>query len=174
MTLTPTPINEIIPQNNNPSSSSSSVNYDYDPATGQLHLYLGPDCTETIFMLPFPFLCMGCCLSATCDWVFQEREQQVVIRYAWGHLYLLPCLRSVHRYSYQDIANVGYYCCHARVNGVLQYRPVVLMKDGQYFPFAAKDNERGLRQHVLAMHFFLFGRGNADYRPPAYETLKIN
>lgn len=167
--LAPVPMTQLFPTE--PVGNVVGI-YQLD-ANGELRVHITPGCLFALLMLPYPFFCMGCCLSVTADLVFEDRSQTLLITTAWGYTGCFPGCKTKLSFSYDDVGNVGFISMNMRIRQSAQYRPVLVMKDGRLFTFARTGSEKDIEANVLGMHHFLFGRGKPDYQTPPYYSLRV-
>jgi hypothetical protein len=147
------------------------LNVDKD---NKLALHYGPTCAMIVFMLPLPFLCLGCCASQTVDLVFDDTTQTVNIVQYPG-LLNIDYFKTNTLLEYNMIANVGYRSTSLKLSGKRMYEPVLETHKGEQFPCGSYNGQysSNLHNEVLAMHRFVFGRKNEDYLPPKMSNLLI-
>ncbi len=150
-------------------------NYYKTDESGKIFLDIYPSCSDTIFMLPFPFFCMGCCMSSTVHLTMDYQERSLSYSEASGHFYIFPCCRRECRYSFDDIQRVGYISTGVKVNKILMYKPVITLSDGRSVAFAPTGSESEIQLSVMAMHYYVYGRGNPNqkYKAPPYIHMRI-
>eukprot|EP00656_Telonema_subtile_P045498 TRINITY_DN51747_c0_g1_i1.p1 TRINITY_DN51747_c0_g1~~TRINITY_DN51747_c0_g1_i1.p1 ORF type:complete len:217 (-),score=28.80 TRINITY_DN51747_c0_g1_i1:286-936(-) len=74
-----------------------------------------PECFWCPFFLPFPFFCMGCCLSRTTITTWNDSTQTVsIIKYCG---YCCCCAKTVTA-NYADLTGVGTQMSNMKINGV--------------------------------------------------------
>ena len=137
----------------------------YSPdAQGMLHLEYRPDCWMKCLMCPFPFLFMGCCLSRSTDLDFDDYKKIVRITSRPG--YCFCCSNSVD-IPYSDIANVAaIHCPHVRINKQTTYKICIITRAGVVHAFTGAQLLSDIKDEVLSIHRYMFGRLNKEYRPP--------
>jgi len=61
-----------------------------------------PSCSEIVFMLPFPFFCMGCssCMSMTSKLIFNNMSQILTLQTNPGYCF---CCRTTFKIPYENI-----------------------------------------------------------------------
>ena len=136
----------------------------------KLVLHYGPSCFDIVFMLPVPFLCVGCCISKTVHVVFDDTIQIVNITQYPGFCFPLKTNTLL---EYSMIANVAYRRTNLKVNNEQMFEPVLVTHKGEQFPCGSYSGmySSTLQNEVLAVHRFVFGRQNQDYHPPNMRDL---
>ena len=164
MAQQPVPMSQIFAQ-----PKIVELNVDKD---NKLVLHYGPPSAMITFMLPFPFLCVGCCISQTLHIVFDDTTRTVSISHYPGFCFPFQ-KKTVLEYSV--IANVGYRGTRMRANRVQMYEPVLVTLKGEQFPCGPCNSQHSttLQGEVLALHRFVFGRQNQDYQPPNMGSLLV-
>lgn len=170
--FTPVPIGELLKPVGKPEvpvakKSKFSVN-----SEGKLVLYSFPSCFDIMFMLPI-FLCVGCCISATTKTVFDDRQQMVHSQFARGFIFIVPCFRSYKTFSYDDIGNIGLKDSNSTINDQTLYIPVIILKNGTFVQFATGDIMSEVKEDVLGLHNFIFGKNNPNYSAPVLQSLIV-
>jgi len=142
-------------------------------ANGIVHLKLRPSAHMTMLMCPFPFFCLGCCLSASRDIIIDERRQTLEMTSYCGYC---CCLKSEpEAYTYQDVANI----CLIRKPGVYMnrratYQIAFVMRDGKRVFLSDPNLPGALFTDLLSYHYFFYGRNNPNYQMPNPGTLAID
>lgn len=114
-------------------------------------------------MLPFPFLCLGCCMSNTADVVFDDSSKTATISGYPGYCFPMKSTTTV---LYNDIANVALVKTNITKNKMRTYRLSLLLRDGKMLEMSGPCYSDELEGKAKTVHRFLFGRGNPGYRPP--------
>ncbi|KAI9016878.1 hypothetical protein DFJ74DRAFT_678677 [Hyaloraphidium curvatum] len=120
-------------------------------------------------MLPFPFLCMGCCLFETADTVFDSAAKEVSFANYPG---FLMCLKKDRTVPYADVANVALSKTNMRINHQSTYATVLVLRNGEQLAVGGAALMDEAYARAAAVHQFLFAAGNPGYRvPQSYEMV---
>lgn len=125
---------------------------------------------QAVFMLPFPFFCLGCWLSETSAVVFDDATRTVTAEGYPGYCFFL---KSKNQFNYDAIANVALVRTNIRKNNVATFRMALLLRDGRQITLSGPEYLDDIGSTALAVHRFLFGRGNPYYRPPGIFELLL-
>ncbi len=159
------------------STNAYQVENCYRPdESGRIFIDVYPDCTANVFMLPFPFFCLGCFISSTVHITMDYQEKSLSVSEASGHCYIFPCCRKEGRYTFNDIERVGYISTGIKENNILLYKPVIVLNENRGM-ITFGPNERGsdIQRSVLGMHYYIYGRGNPNkYVLPSSHSLQIS
>lgn len=136
----------------------------------RLELHSSPSCDDVVFMLPFPFFCLGCWLSNTADAVFDDTTKTATLQ---GYPGYCCCLKSVKTIPYSNIANVALVRTNMTKNKVSTYKLTLLMRDGETVAMSGPCYMDELEAKAKTLHHFLFGRGNPGYRSPSMFELLL-
>ena len=93
----PVPIEMLRPQADLPATSFAAG------ADGTLVVKVEPAWPYIIFMMPFPFFCMGCCMSSTVWLTFDTNARTLHVKSCPGYCY---CCSTERLLSYSDIGNI--------------------------------------------------------------------
>ena len=159
----PVPLSEI-PRHNASSGITPPFVPPYSPdAQGMLHIKYRPDCMMVCFMCPF-FLGIGCCLSKSTDLDFDDYKKTVRIASCPGFCF---CYMDTVDIPYSDIANVAaIHCPHVRINKQTTYKICIITRAGVVHAFTGAQLLSDIKDEVLSIHRYMFGRLNKEYRPP--------
>ena len=151
--LTPMPVGRAV---------ASGLEYQAD-ANGEMRLSSTPGAMMMCFMCPFPFLCLGCCLSSTINTLFSDKTQTVEVDSYPG---LCVCLAQKKRIAFNDIGNVLAKRGSMVVNGQYTFTVALQTKHGEQVPLTNADTMSDIGPKAAGIHAYLFGRGNPNYQPP--------
>ena len=171
MSQQPVPMSELYLPETRPAEKSRGFEYCVDH-NGRLQVDVQPDCMMTLFMLPFPFLCLGCCLSTSNHLVFDDNSQTFSGTTYPGYC-CFPGFKTKVLVEYANIGNVGYRQTSMQINDQYQFEPVIITKDRREFAIGPLNGRHELKTNVLAWHKFVFGRNNKSYIEPDYSTLQV-
>ena len=143
---------------------------EFKETPGRIELHASPSCLETVSMLPFPFFCLGCFISRTADIVFDDETKSVTFSGNPGYLF---CLKKSETISYDSIGNVALVLGSYTINDVKTFELTLLLKDGRRIPMTGPQFATVLEPKALALHRFLFARGNPMYRTPILLELVL-
>ena len=137
----------------------------YSPdAQGMLHVEYRPDCMMKCFMCPFPFFFMGCCMSRSTDLDFDDYKK--ILRIASCPGYCFCCANTVD-IPYSDIANVAaVHCPNVKINRQSTYKFCIITRAGVVHALTGAALMSEIKDEVLSMHRYMFGRLNKEYSPP--------
>jgi hypothetical protein len=149
---------------------------------GILVLKTRPTCYEITRMLPFPFLCVGCCcrsVSTNSDIIFNDNNQTITVRSWPGYM---SYFTTEQVFEFSDVGNVaveevGYWLPESKGSVARRYFSVVLiMRDGTTRVWLTKHISLGsCEPEVKAVHRFLFGRHDpSQYTVPTMQSLTIH
>jgi hypothetical protein len=129
-------------------------------------------CYAYLFMIPFPFFCLGCCIFGASSITFDDTTLEVTAK-RWKGVFSC-CPKEQRVISYRSIANVVIFLTNMSVNRVTQQGWGLLLTDGSVFKGDASGSSPAVTQeHALEVHRFIFGRANPDYRPPDPYSLRV-
>jgi hypothetical protein len=173
-TLTPTPLNQLIPSSREGGSNNSACSYASNE-NGQLRVESRPTCVMIVFMMPYPFFFMGCCYSVSSNVMFDDVSQTLSIESWPGFMQCLVKTKSHIEYSQVGNLALEETCCQS--NRQMMYYPLIVLKDGTKLYISdcgvLDYSPDGVQSKVLALHHFLFGRNNPMYAPPSVAELII-
>jgi hypothetical protein len=128
-------------------------------------------CWAYVFMIPFPFFCMGCCLFGGSSATFDDTTLEVTAK-RWKGVFSC-CPKEQRVIPYRSIANVVIFHTNVSVNRVTQMGWGLLLTDGSVFKVNSSGSFPGVTErHALEVHAFIFGRANPNYRPPQPFSLR--
>ena len=147
-------------------SDAHTVTTPYNPdVRGMLHIEYRPSCADKLFMCPFPFLFLGCCLSQSTDLDFDDYKKTLRIASCPG--YFFCCSNSVD-ILYSDIANVAAVPCPGtRINHQPAYKFCIITRAGAVHELTGASLLSTIKEEILSLHRYMFGRLNKEYRPPS-------
>jgi hypothetical protein len=128
-------------------------------------------CDAYCFMLPFPFLCLGCFIFGASKLTFDDTTMEVTAK-RWDGLF--ERCAKIDVIPYHSIANVVIVGTNMRVNHVRQKAWGLLLTDGSVISaskmgFAPQE----AAERALEIHYHLFGRANPDYQAPNPASLMV-
>ena len=166
----PVPVSEIAAKLKGAAASGPAINVD---ERGRASISLRPSCMMRLFYLPFPFLCMGCCLSSSADLDFDDRTSTVSIARWPGDCFC--CMSATTVVAYAHVANVVARSTNMRINKQSAYKIAIALRDGQVINLGSPDVLGSISGDLLALHRFFFGRGVAakTYRAPEPHSLVL-
>jgi len=128
-------------------------------------------CDAYWFMLPFPFLCLGCFIFGASKLTFDDTTMEVTAK-RWDGLF--ERCAKIDVIPYHSIANVVIVGTNMRVNHVRQKAWGLLLTDGSVISaskmgFAPQE----AAERALEIHYHLFGRANPDYQAPNPASLMV-
>ena len=186
----PVPMNQLV---QNSGIKKSTAKYYLDEFSQQggnnsgvyRHLKL-PECPETQFYLPFPFLSLGCLCLQSAEQIFDDNSRTLRCNTWNGHCHLFGsgCVES-QLIEYEQIGNVGYQKIEGSgkecndENGFYVYKHlyeiVLVMKSGQIVNTRRFEyGTNSIEVLVLVWHKFVFGRRDpAAYVTPQPCTLEL-
>jgi len=159
--LVPVPLNNF--------QSPALANFLQLEEDGRCHIRTRLPCFAYVFMLPFPFFCLGCCIFGASDFSFDDNER-VLYAKTWRGVFSCGEPRRI---PYTDIANVGILSTSTRVNGIPQRSWGIVLRDGTIVQSGYSGSHYSTAQRALALHAFLFGRNNPAYIPPNSASLAL-
>jgi len=136
---------------------------------GRLEVKTRPDCMMKCFMIPFPFLCIGCCMSESSNLVFDDRKQQVSVNSYSGYCWCCGQGRDI---RYDEIANVVAKSSNMRINNRPAYSVCFLLRSGDTVRIRGAALMEDIEPTLFSIHRFLFGRGDPQaYQPPSVYSI---
>jgi hypothetical protein len=172
--LIPTPMNQLSKQ----AERRADLEY-VDDCNGEMSVIFRPTCNSYAMMMPFPFFCVGCCTSISSNITFHDSSQTLTISTCPGLCFIAQKTEVV---EYHQVANIGFIRSNrSQGKGGLQlYWPSIILKDerriyiGDMETLAAEIlGRQTLQAKILAMHAYLFGRGNPHYTKPSIGELTL-
>jgi hypothetical protein len=128
-------------------------------------------CLAYVFMLPFPFFCMGCCIFGASKFTFDDTTMEVTAK-RWDGLF--EHCAKIDVTPYLSIANVVIFGTNVRVNHVRQMAWGLLLTDGSVISASkAGFAPQEATERALEIHYHLFGRANPDYQAPNPASLVV-
>jgi hypothetical protein len=131
---------------------------------GKLTISTGPSCVDIVFMLP-NFLFLGCCLPGSQCFTleFDDVSRRVKLSRNPGYLF---CLKRTDEFSYEEIGNIGFTSLHMRINSIMMYSEVLVLRDGRTFVLNHVESHHKIQRYCAQLHRFIFGRNNPNYIVP--------
>jgi len=123
-----------------------------------------------LFMLPFPFFCMGCCLFRQSKLVFDENTRLIKVTVRKG---ACPC-STQKTFSYNDIGNVAVVRTTVRIDGVRMHETLILLRDSTKIRTGRLESKEGAFAFAKEIHHFIFGRSDNNYIPPTMSDLLLS
>ena len=158
---TPVPISQLrrpqtVPQQQSP------LSFIRQTEDGLYHADTPVPCIGYIFMLCFPFFCMGCCLFGGSKFTFDDQVQVMSALIYRG----VFCCGTPREIPYNEIGNVGITTTNVRSNGRLMYTWVIFLTSGEMLRTGAVTSYENVQSRVFELHRFIFGRHNPAYQRP--------
>eukprot|EP00760_Papus_ankaliazontas_P039222 PhM_4_TR9517/c1_g3_i1/m.98326 len=137
---------------------------------GQCTVTLSPTCLDKCFMLPFPFLGIGCCMSRTTVLTFDDDAECVVMKSNPGYLF---CLRKTTEIAYKDVGNIAaQHVSGVQINDQPAYRVVLLDRSANVHRLTGDMMMVEANKYAAALHKYMFGRANPEtYSAPSIMTM---
>lgn len=165
----PIPLSELVPKSR-PKYTKLSTPKLVPNEDGLVVIETPLPCLAYLFMLPFPFLCMGCCLFQQSRIILDDASRLVTVHVRNG---ACPCATKRREFSYSDIGNVAVVPTSMRVNGVRMHTTIFLLRDATRVRTGRLESKEKAYLFAREVHRFLFGRTLHDYVSPALEDMLL-
>jgi len=138
---------------------------------GRALLRIRPDPIMRLFMCPFPFMCIGCCLSESSNIDFDDVTETVSVNTYCGYCF---CCAGTRVLPYGGIGNITMKASNLSINGQQAYKLCFVLKNGERIEFGGSRLPSDVRPQLFAIHYHLYGRAEPDaYRAPSPFALTI-
>eukprot|EP00756_Hemistasia_phaeocysticola_P051659 Hpha_TRINITY_DN26833_c0_g1::TRINITY_DN26833_c0_g1_i1::g.17276::m.17276 len=126
----------------------------------------GPPCWMCPFFMPFPFFCLGCCLTQTTKAVFDDTASTITLTTYCGKC---CCCAETRIIPYDTVGNVALGATNVRINRLSAYEIVLVLRDGEKVCLGTAAPMHDIQWDFWEWHKFLFGRNDSEYvRPEPY------
>lgn len=126
-------------------------------------------CYAYIFMLPFPFFCMGCCMFKA-SYISFDMERKTFTSRVWSGVFQACAEEKVVPFS--AIANVATCSTSMRVNGVTQRTWGILLRSGEFVKTGSMAGMTDTTRRAQEVHQLLFGNA-PNYRVPSASEMVL-
>ena len=124
-------------------------------------------CFAYLFMLPFPFFCMGCCLFKA-SYISFDMERQTMTSRVWSGVFQACASERVVPFS--AIANVATCSTSTRVNGIAQRTWFIVLRSGELVKTGSMAGIVDTTRRAQEVHQLLFGNA-PNYRVPSASEM---